>query len=212
MGKSSATTQDYKLDDLVSDAQFLIEQLKIEKMGVIGISMGGFVAQLFAASFPDKVQALALLCTTSIGADFIHPVALTEEGLRQFATLDPKLAAEYSTIGTTHPNLKLNNPKRFEKIVEQRIKNRTNVEEQIRQNKAAIDFLNSLFEIKKVSCPTLAMSGENDRFVNPKNIDAFKKNISKCVTVVIPESDHFFFMEKPELIALELKKFFEENV
>lgn len=212
MGKSTPTTTDYQISDLAIDAKFVLDQLQIEKVGVAGISMGGFIAQEFCSMFPELVSSLALLCTTSIGADFIHPKALTEEGLRQFATLDPQMAAEYSTIGTTHPSLKAENPERFQHIVNQRIKNRTNVDEQIRQNKAAINFLNSNFDISKIKCPTLAMCGDQDRFVSPKNIEAFKINLNKCVTTTIPDTDHFFFMEKPEMVAAHLENFFKETL
>lgn len=210
MGKSSRTTTDYEISDLAKDAQFVLDQMGIKEYGVMGISMGGFIAQELVGLNPERVKALALMCTTSGASDFLHPIALTEEGLRQFASLDPQMAAEFSTVGTTHPSLKMNNPTRFKKIVDQRVLHRADLEEQIRQNRAAVKFLSTPFDLKKVKCPTLAMCGANDRFVNPENINIFKKNIEKCVTATIPESDHFFFMEKPEDVSSKLNQFFIE--
>lgn len=210
MGKSQSTSTEYDLKDLALDAKFVLDQLGINEYGVMGISMGGFIAQELLALDPKAVKALALMCTTSGNSDFLHPVALTEEGLRQFATLDPQMAAEFGTVGTTHPSLKLNNPAQYKKIVDMRAVNRANVDEQIRQNNAAVKFLKRPFDLKIVKCPTLAMCGANDRFVNPENINVFKNNIEKCVTATIPEADHFFFMEKPDLVANELNRFFIE--
>jgi pimeloyl-ACP methyl ester carboxylesterase len=176
----------------------------------MGISMGGFIAQELCKIATDRVKALSLMCTTSGNKDFIHPVPLTEEGLRQFASLDPQIAAEFATIGTTFPNFKLNNSIQFKKIVELRAIHRASLDEQLRQNKAAIKFLQMPFDLNVINCPTLAMCGANDRFVNPENINVFKKNIKKCQTVTIPESDHFFFMEKPTEVANHLNRFFIE--
>jgi 3-oxoadipate enol-lactonase len=210
MGKSSRTTTDYEIKDLALDAQFVLDQLKIKEYAVMGISMGGFIAQELVKLNPENVRALSLMCTTSVGEGFIHPIALTEEGLRQFATLDPQMGAEFSTIGTTHPSLKMNNPTQFKKIVDYRVLHRTDLEEQIRQNRAAVDFLSKPINLSFVKCPTLAMCGSADRFVNPENSNIFKKHIEKCQSATVPDADHFFFLEKPEIVGQNLRRFFLE--
>jgi pimeloyl-ACP methyl ester carboxylesterase len=210
IGKSDLTTTDYEIADLARDAKFVIDQMGIKEFGVMGISMGGFIAQELVKLNPESTRALALMCTTSGNSDFIHPAALTEEGLRQFAALDPQIAAEFSTMGTTHPSLKQNNPNQYKRIVDERVTHRANLEEQIRQNRAAVKFIKSPFDLSVIKCPTLAMCGENDRFVSPENINVFKKNIKNCVTATIPETDHYFFMEKPLEVANKLNQFFIE--
>ncbi len=210
LGKSSSTTTPYTIKDLALDAKFVIDSMKLDEIGIMGISMGGFIAQELALLTKDKLKALALMCTTSVGEGFIHPTALTEAGLRQFATLDPAMAAEFSVVGTTHPSLRVKNPTQFKKIVDYRIKHRAETEELIRQNEAAVNFLKTPIDLSTILCPVLAMCGENDRFVNPQNVDNFARVFKTCQTKKIPESDHFFFMEKPEAVAEALNRFFIE--
>ncbi len=210
MGKSSHTKNQYTLRDVAADALAVMKHLKISEFGLMGISMGGFLAQELYAQAPEKVKALALMCTLSGGPDFIQPVALTEEGLRQFNLIDPKMQAEYSTMATVHPNLKARDPERYERIVNLRVSNRADVDELVRQNNAAIAFLSRPFDLSIIKCPTLAMAGANDRFVNPDNTKAFQKNIKQCQTALIDECDHFFFLEKPNEVSAQLTRFFKE--
>ncbi len=210
MGESSKTSTQYSLKDVAADALAAMDFLGLEEFGLMGISMGGFIAQDIFTLAPEKVKAISFLCTLSSGADFSHPTSLTEAGLRQFATLDPKMQAEYSTMGTVHPSLKQKNPEVFQRIIDLRLTNPSDIEELVRQNNAAVSFLSTPFDLSMVKCPVLALAGENDRFVSPDNIKAFQKNIKQCQTALIPECDHFFFLEKPKEVSVELVRFFKE--
>ncbi|MBC7537512.1 MAG: alpha/beta hydrolase [Bacteriovorax sp.] len=210
MGSSSKTISDYTLRDVAADALAVMDELKIDTFGLMGISMGGFIAQELIKLAPARVSAVALMCTLSSGPDFVKPVAITEEGLRQFNTLDARIQAEYSTIATVHPTLKEKNPTQYQKIVDFRVNFKADLEESVRQNKAAVAFLNAPYDLSIIKCPALAMAGAVDRFVSPKNVEAFAKNIKQCQTAFIPESDHFFFLEKPAEVSMQLNRFFKE--
>ena len=58
-------TPDYTFADLVGDVVGLLDALGIERAHVVGISMGGAVAQHVALRFPDRVASLTLLSTTA---------------------------------------------------------------------------------------------------------------------------------------------------
>jgi pimeloyl-ACP methyl ester carboxylesterase len=210
MGKSSQTSFDYTLSDVAADALAVMDDLNINEFGLMGISMGGFIAQELIKLAPNRVKALILMCTLSGAADFIHPISLTEEGLRQFNTFDIKTQAEFTTMSTVHPSLRSNNPVQYQKIIDLRIEHKANIEEIVRQNRAAVSFLSSSFDCSLINCPTLAMAGANDRFVNPENVNVFAKKIAKCQVAFIDEADHFFFLEKPLEVASNLSKFFKE--
>ena len=58
-----AVGESYDLEDIAADARALLSELGLDRAVIIGSSMGGMVAQQFALSFPETVQALALLNT-----------------------------------------------------------------------------------------------------------------------------------------------------
>ncbi|MDV2467659.1 esterase EstB [Acinetobacter chinensis] len=55
----------YNLYDMAEDASLLIDRLGLEKVQVIGASMGGMIAQILAARYPEKVSKLGLLFTSN---------------------------------------------------------------------------------------------------------------------------------------------------
>lgn len=72
-GKSSAPPCCYGLRDLASDVIGLMDALKIEKASIVGHSLGSMVGQVLAARWPDRVDRLVLISSTTSGATAAAP-------------------------------------------------------------------------------------------------------------------------------------------
>lgn len=57
---------DYDLRDLVDDAAGLLSALEIDRAHVVGLGVGGFIAQLLALDHPDRVATLTLVSTRPV--------------------------------------------------------------------------------------------------------------------------------------------------
>ena len=55
----------YSLYDMADDVALMLDQLNIAHAHVIGASMGGMIAQILAAKYPNKVTKLGLLFTSN---------------------------------------------------------------------------------------------------------------------------------------------------
>jgi len=55
----------YSLKDMAADAVGVLDALTIPRAHVVGASLGGMIAQHVAAHWPDRVQSLSLIMTTS---------------------------------------------------------------------------------------------------------------------------------------------------
>ncbi len=55
----------YKLDDMAADAIGLLDALGIDRAHVVGASMGGMIAQIMAAKYPERVVSLTSIMSTS---------------------------------------------------------------------------------------------------------------------------------------------------
>jgi len=68
IGDSDPYLEEYTLADQADDMAALLTALSIDKTHVVGLSMGGFVAQELALRHPEKVDHLVLVATSSGGA------------------------------------------------------------------------------------------------------------------------------------------------
>src|SRR5882757_2424941 len=76
----------YTLIDLADDAVALLDHFGVERAHLVGISMGGAVAQLVGIDHGDRVASLTLLATSSGADDLPGP---TEAFQAQFAGEPP---------------------------------------------------------------------------------------------------------------------------
>jgi pimeloyl-ACP methyl ester carboxylesterase len=73
-----AGNADYRLEDMADDAAAILDRLEIERAHIVGASMGGMIAQIFAARFPQRTRSLAVIFSSN-NRPFLpppHPSAL----------------------------------------------------------------------------------------------------------------------------------------
>ena len=63
----------YTLDDMAKDAVGLLDALGIKKAHIVGVSMGGMIAQLVAADHPEHVLSLTSIMSTSGNPEIPFP-------------------------------------------------------------------------------------------------------------------------------------------
>jgi proline iminopeptidase len=58
-------TAPYNLDDMAADTEVVLDAAGIERAHVVGVSMGGMIAQVFAATRPQRVHTLTSIMSTT---------------------------------------------------------------------------------------------------------------------------------------------------
>jgi pimeloyl-ACP methyl ester carboxylesterase len=81
----------YSGDDLVADAAGVIAAVARGRAHVVGISMGGGIAQVLALDHPDRVETLTLISTSGAAGDDDLP-GVDERLTRAFAVTPPDLS------------------------------------------------------------------------------------------------------------------------
>jgi pimeloyl-ACP methyl ester carboxylesterase len=64
----------YTLEDMADDAAALLDHLGIERAHIVGASMGGMIAQIFAARFAERTKSLAVIFSSN-NRGFLPPPA-----------------------------------------------------------------------------------------------------------------------------------------
>src|ERR1044072_7757436 len=186
-----------------TDVDFLdqfCKQLKIERATLVGNSMGGWIAAMFAASFPDRVDKLVL----EDAAGYAPP---KDFDTRFFFGLNP----------TTREGMKVLVAKVFynkafqtDAFVDQSIAARlaagdgytiNSITESIIRGE---DFLDDV--VKTIKRPTLIIWGRQDGLVLLSEGERFNKDIAGSKMFVIDQCGHVPNIEKPgEFNAAVLK-------
>jgi 3-oxoadipate enol-lactonase len=69
LGRTEIPPTPYTMAEYAADATGLVDSLGWDRFRVVGISFGGMVAQEIAVTCPERVERLALLCTSPGGPD-----------------------------------------------------------------------------------------------------------------------------------------------
>jgi 3-oxoadipate enol-lactonase len=104
IGRSLAAAGPYQMADLAADAAGLLDAVGWATAPVMGISFGGMVAQEIAVTWPERIERLALLCTSPGGAGGssypLHELASlppAERAERTVGLLDHRFSPEWLT-------------------------------------------------------------------------------------------------------------------
>lgn len=102
LGNTSVPAGPYQMSDYAADAAALLDYVGWTRCRVVGVSFGGMVAQEFAVTWPDRVERLALACTSPGGAGGssypLHELAAlpaAEQAAIGLSILDTRFTAEW---------------------------------------------------------------------------------------------------------------------
>src|SRR5918999_332479 len=68
LGRTAVPPGPYRMADYAADAAAILDAVGWDRCRVFGVSFGGMVAQELAVTWPERVERLALACTSSGGA------------------------------------------------------------------------------------------------------------------------------------------------
>jgi pimeloyl-ACP methyl ester carboxylesterase len=186
------------MDDLVEDTLAVMDAAGIESAHVIGVSMGGMIAQHLALEHRERVRSLLLGCTTPGGrrpgerppwrlltATALRPVV----GItRTFPLIAPLLYSE-DTLR--------NHPERIEPDMELRLGEATPVRTSVAQMAAIAghDVRDRLAEL--AGLPVTVLHGEDDRLVPPDRGRELAAGIPGAQLVLLPRTGHLMTSDAP---------------
>lgn len=208
IGRSSSLRDEDSLDDIASELSQFLEIRSFElcqKFDLLGISYGGFLAQLMALKSPGIFHSLALFCTTSGGPDFAPLLDISDEALIAQTSMDEQKRAALSALYTTSEKTQQNSVL-FQKICRYRME-KVSLATTLWQNAQAKDFLATPLALEFIKTPTLVMSAKEDRVVPAVNGVQLAKKIPSSQFIMLEDCDHLFFMEQTQQVMKHYQKF-----
>lgn len=197
IGESMWAEPGMTLDDLAGDARAMLDHLGWESAHVMGISMGGAIAQVLALAHPARVRTLTLGCTWAEGTDAWAPGI---GKLAEAATSDDAETAGRLMFAANVSPAFAAKPGRFEEFAEVAGSVKVPGPVVLLQMNAAVVH-DSSARLGELTMPTLVLHGTAD--------DVIKHEAGERLAAAIPGArldlwegvGHLFFWEQPERAA-----------
>jgi 3-oxoadipate enol-lactonase len=160
LGQSEQGSRPSRVDTFVSDLENLLAELKISHTVVMGISLGGFVAQAFALKRPDVLSALVLVSTTCGHLAMNAPIR--NERIARVRKFGMAAAADEQLEKQFAPDFAAANPHVLQWYRGHYLTNNQLVYADVLEDLGRLSYCDRLHEVK---CPTLIVAGDSDRSV-----------------------------------------------
>jgi pimeloyl-ACP methyl ester carboxylesterase len=206
-GRSDDPSEPFTLADLADQAVGLLDELEVEQAHVLGVSMGGVIAQLVYHRHSLRVRSLILADTNTGGGGLPEPErsARVQGRLEALERLGPRGMAEARAPVLLRPDAPAD-----------LLADVTDIMAEVRPagyRAAAIALgqtdVSSL--LSRINVPTLVIHGAQDRVVPVETGRMLANSIAGARLVVIPEAGHVANQEQPELFNAAVRQFLADG-
>lgn len=185
----------------------ILDELGVQQAHVLGNSMGGQIAALFAARYPERVRSLALFANAGIDS--------------------PHKSELYQLLTSGSPNpLVVKQPQDFDKLLRFVFVEPPYLPESLKRYlgeraMAKATHYDQVFkqlverpvplapELPKIQAPTLLLWGRQDRVLDVSSIEVMQPLLNKPNVVIMDNVGHAPMLERPEESALLYRGFLE---
>lgn len=228
-GKSSAIIYEenpYTLKNLAEDIIFILNKFDIKKSHIVGMSMGGYVAQVLSILFPERILSLTFIMST------INSLSL--RGIRKVNNLPSQNADVVKKIAYIYQTPRINLEDKIKSLTDiwqlfngtsskfpydefhelaRESYSRAKSKNAVRNHRLAI--LNSAADrselLKNISIPTLIIHGEADPIIHVNHAYYAKQIMPRSELIIIEKMGHILSSLFTNQIENELLEHFRKT-
>jgi len=203
-GDSEGIADPFEFPEFVDDVVRLLDELGAAQAHIVGLSMGGLIAQALYGRAPHRVQSLSLVACRSAAEAFPHGAnreafiqarlgPLREGGAARLAeSLAPELLGPNASAWAAEQvmdSLRRIRADSYERIIRARMR------------------ASGLLAPQTVAVPTLVLAAGQDRVAPADHMRELAALIPSARFVLVPDAGHLVNLEKPERFNEELSTF-----
>jgi pimeloyl-ACP methyl ester carboxylesterase len=203
----------YTGNDLVTDALTVLDQVGVAAAHVVGISMGGALAQVLTLDHPDRVLSLTSISTSAGPGDADLP-RMSESVAAAFAALsEPDWTDDDAVVAYIVESQRVMSTEPYDaeevRAIARIAVSRTKNNESSQKNHHATDGDDGPWRhrLGEITVPTLVLHGDEDPLFQLPHGEAQAREIPGARLVVLPHTGHEFPRRNwplvvPEILAL----------
>ena len=194
-GRSDKPDMEYSIRLFAEDTACLMDALGLPDAHILGVSMGGYIAQELAINYPGKVKSLILGCT---GCGGKRAVLMSPERMKKFTANEGLTPAQIlrkdmdiyfsDPFITTHPD-------QVQNFIDISLKYYQPADAFFRQF-AACQRHDTADRLGGIRVPVLLVTGDDDPLVPSQNSFILKELLPASRLEIFPHGRHAFFIEE----------------
>jgi pimeloyl-ACP methyl ester carboxylesterase len=203
VGRTGFSPEPFNLATMAADAVAVLDAAHVDRAHVLGLSLGGLIAQELALSHPDRTESLMLVSThagiphLTVAASAVATVAALPPGERSRA-LAPILYAEQT------PAAEIARDEEVASAI-------PTTPEGIRSQLLASTPWDRYADLHQLAVPTLVLHGREDRLVPLSAGEKLAAAIPNTKFVIIDNAGHRLFTDQTTASAAAIKSFLTQT-
>ena len=211
-GRSSIPQGPYQMKQFAEDTLRLLDHLGLERIFVLGLSMGGMIAQELALMAPDRIRAMVLGCTHYGGPSRIPPAPAAMEILLNNAGLTQKEIIEKNVPIFFSEACRREQPEVIAAYCAAQLSAPEQPEYAFHAQLAAIGSFDCSDRLGHLALPIMIVTGSEDILIPPENSKALAKRLPHAEIVVIPGAGHALHAECRDKLNYLADEFFRRHL
>ena len=205
IGQSSRPRNGYTVPDLTRDTLDLLDRLSILRTHIVGLSMGGLIAQSMALQRPELVAGLVLMSTFAAPSSRLMHVLNSRKFMQRSMG---RYEYIWSLAAWMFGPESLGKPGFIDDFARKAAGNpHSQALHAFDQLVDGIGQFDARAQLKQIRQPTLVMVGEHDILTTPNQAQALAESIPGAELMVLPNMGHFCHLEDPKGFASRLTSF-----
>jgi 3-oxoadipate enol-lactonase len=197
-GRSDLAASSFGVADMAADIVAVLDAAGVRRAHVLGVSLGGMVAQDLAIDHPERVEGLVLVSTTP-GWPFAYPMpAVSARLIAATGRMSREVAlhrhAENALSGRTAVQRR---QELVGRLVELQRSRQADPKAWSAQAAAGARYAGRLRQTR-IRARTLVLQGGADTVVDPRNGKLLAGHIPGAALVIFPELGHLIFWQDPD--------------
>jgi len=209
VSRNTAAAEPASIEQLADDVVGLLDALHVDEPAVIvGVSMGGYVAQQVAARHPDRVHSL-VLCNTKFAADTPEARAGRADLAARVGRVGQRILAEAMIPNLLASAATANG--QSDRAATEQLLHEIITSQPVATIQAALAALGERPDMtaamRQCDLPVLLVCGAEDAITPPAVMEEMEASLPQARLLVVPEAGHLIPLEAPETFCEALLAF-----
>jgi len=208
LGESTVGDGQFTIEHFVDDLEAILDELKLDKPLLCGLSMGGYISLRAMERIQNKFSGL-ILCDTKSEADENQGKLKRAAAIKQINSGKFDEFIETFVQNCFGKKFIEESETQYREVVDRSKKNSPlGVKGCLLAMAARTDTTENL---SKINIPTLVICGSEDKLSPPSVMKSLSEKIPNCKFVLVEDAGHMTPIENPGKVNSAIKEFLSEN-